>query len=50
MLQEVLQSAERAGSIDDAIALPGQVLVEYDSQEHYEVLTGRLGLLREWKA
>lgn len=49
ILQAALQSAKHVGSIDEAINLSGDVLVEYDSQEHYEALTGRLGLLREWR-
>ena len=49
MLQVQLEGAQKMTSIDEAVKLSGDVLMEYDSQEHYEVLTGRLGMLREWK-
>ena len=29
--------------------MSGDVNIQYRSQEHYETLTERLGILREWK-
>lgn len=36
-------------SIEEAGKLEGDMVIQYDSQEHYEAITGRLGMLREWK-
>lgn len=48
-LNETLSRAARASTIDEAKSMSGDVNIQYKSQEHYETLTERLGILREWK-
>ena len=48
-LNETLSKAAKALTIDEAKDMTGDVNILYKSQEHYETLTERLGILREWK-
>ena len=48
-LNATLAAARQMATVDDAKDVIGDVLLMYDSQDHYENLTGRLGMLREWK-
>lgn len=48
-LNETLAKAAKASTIDEAKGMSGDVNIQYKSQEHYETLTERLGILREWK-
>ena len=48
-LNDTLGKAARASTIDEARSMSGDVNIQYKSQEHYETLTERLGILREWK-
>ena len=36
-------------TVDEARQVAGDAVVFYDSQEQYETLTERSGMLREWK-
>ena len=48
-LNATLAAAKPMATVDEAKDVIGDVLLMYDSQDHYESLTGRLGMLREWK-
>ena len=48
-LNATLAAARQMATVDEAKDVIGDVLLLYDSQDHYENLTGRLGMLREWK-
>uniref|UniRef100_A0A7S1SHF8 Alpha-1,3-mannosyl-glycoprotein 2-beta-N-acetylglucosaminyltransferase n=1 Tax=Tetraselmis chuii TaxID=63592 RepID=A0A7S1SHF8_9CHLO len=46
---DALLATARAMSVEDAMKASGDVKVIYNSQESYEAITGKLGMLREWK-
>ena len=48
-LNATLAAAPAIATVDEAKGAEGNVRLLYDSQEQYEALTGRLGMLREWK-
>lgn len=48
-LNASLSKAVKISTVDEAKDMSGDVNIQYSSQEHYETLTERLGILREWK-
>lgn len=48
-LNASLAAAQAVTTVDEIKGMSGDVVLRYHSQEHYETLTGRLGMLREWK-
>ena len=48
-LAAALGAAKVVRTVDEARQVAGDAVVFYDSQEHYETLTERSGMLREWK-
>lgn len=48
-LNATLYKAVKVSTVDEAKNMEGDVNIQYKSQEHYETLTERLGILREWK-
>ncbi|KAK9802802.1 hypothetical protein WJX73_008081 [Symbiochloris irregularis] len=48
-MNATLAAALKQSDVTLAKMASGDVLLEYDSQEHYEKITGQLQMLREWK-
>eukprot|EP00873_Tetraselmis_striata_P034777 jgi/Tetstr1/455041/TSEL_041897.t1 len=44
-----MMAGMREVPVEEAMRTTGDVKVVYDSQETYEAITGKLGMLREWK-
>lgn len=48
-LDKMIAASKAVASRDEAAKVDGDVVIQYDSQEHYEAITGSFGMLREWK-
>jgi hypothetical protein len=48
-LEAALKAAERVETVDEVRKVGGDAVIFYSSQEQYERLTERSGMLREWK-
>ncbi len=44
-----LAAAKEVGGADEAAGVAGDVVLRYDSQEHYERVGGGFGMLLEWR-
>jgi hypothetical protein len=44
-----LAAAKEVGSAQEAEAVAGDVVLRYDSQEHYERVAASFGMLLEWR-
>jgi hypothetical protein len=44
-----MKAAKTVETVDEARQVAGDAVIFYSTQEHYERLTERSGMLREWK-